>query len=185
MAPTRISELLDSLWRYLAVVDAPIHNVPEVLSWIQVCLRHSGTAYTLWPHEAGHFPSPGGTQGPLHQRKFWQWVWTHVHAMTKEEISRFPKTRISTGLDTSWISARGAPVIVLMWRGLFVYLSIAHPLIYAIWWILLFKSPYNTMSSYFLSGWLAPAGTESITLSVFMPCVTSWAIGLQYRALLC
>ena len=31
-----ISELLDSLWCYLAAVDAPIHNVPEVLSWIQV-----------------------------------------------------------------------------------------------------------------------------------------------------
>ena len=31
-----ISELLDSLWRYLVVADAPIHNVPEVLNWIQV-----------------------------------------------------------------------------------------------------------------------------------------------------
>ena len=31
-----ISELLDSLWHYLVVADAPLHNVPEVLSLIQV-----------------------------------------------------------------------------------------------------------------------------------------------------
>ncbi|KAJ8345370.1 hypothetical protein SKAU_G00295630 [Synaphobranchus kaupii] len=30
-----ISELLDSLWRYLAAADAPRHNVPDVLNWIQ------------------------------------------------------------------------------------------------------------------------------------------------------
>ncbi|XP_062273108.1 uncharacterized protein LOC133978798 [Scomber scombrus] len=27
------------------------------------------TAYTHWPHEAGHCPAPGGTQGPLHQEE--------------------------------------------------------------------------------------------------------------------
>lgn len=31
-----IRELLDSLWHYLAVSDAMMRNVPEVLSWIQV-----------------------------------------------------------------------------------------------------------------------------------------------------
>lgn len=31
-----ISELLDSLWRYSAALDAPIHNVPNILNWIQV-----------------------------------------------------------------------------------------------------------------------------------------------------
>lgn len=31
-----ISELLGRLWRYLVVADAPIHNFPEVLDWIQV-----------------------------------------------------------------------------------------------------------------------------------------------------
>ncbi len=30
-----ISELLDSLWFYLAASNALIHNVPEVLNWIQ------------------------------------------------------------------------------------------------------------------------------------------------------
>ncbi len=30
-----INELLDSLWRCLASSDALIHNVPEVLNWIQ------------------------------------------------------------------------------------------------------------------------------------------------------
>ena len=32
-------------------------------------LCHPGTAYTLWPHEAGHCPAPGGTRGPLQQRR--------------------------------------------------------------------------------------------------------------------
>ena len=31
-----VSELLDSLWSYLAAVDAPIRDIPEVLNWIQV-----------------------------------------------------------------------------------------------------------------------------------------------------
>lgn len=31
-----ISELLDSLWCYSTASDASIHNVPEVLNWIQV-----------------------------------------------------------------------------------------------------------------------------------------------------
>ena len=31
-----ISELLDSLSRYLAAADATIDNIPEVLNWIQV-----------------------------------------------------------------------------------------------------------------------------------------------------
>ncbi len=31
-----ISELLDSLWCYLAALDALIHNAPEVLNWIKV-----------------------------------------------------------------------------------------------------------------------------------------------------
>lgn len=31
-----ISELLDILWLYLAALNAPIHNVPEVLNWIEV-----------------------------------------------------------------------------------------------------------------------------------------------------
>lgn len=35
----------------------------------------SGTAYTLWPHEARHCPASGGTKGPLHQRKVRQWLW--------------------------------------------------------------------------------------------------------------
>ena len=30
------------------------------------CLRHPGTAYTLWLHDAGHCPAPGGTEGLLH-----------------------------------------------------------------------------------------------------------------------
>ena len=33
------------------------------------CLHHSGTAYTHCGHEARDCPAPGGTQGPLHQRK--------------------------------------------------------------------------------------------------------------------
>ena len=31
-----ISELLDSLWGYLVAADELTHNIPEVLSWIQV-----------------------------------------------------------------------------------------------------------------------------------------------------
>ena len=31
-----ISELLDSLWCYLAATDALMHNVPDLLNWIQV-----------------------------------------------------------------------------------------------------------------------------------------------------
>ena len=31
-----INVLLDSLWCYSAAADAPMHNVPEVLNWIQL-----------------------------------------------------------------------------------------------------------------------------------------------------
>lgn len=38
----------------------------EMVSQWHQRLHHPGTANTLWPHEVGHCPSPGGTQGPLH-----------------------------------------------------------------------------------------------------------------------
>lgn len=72
-----ISQLMDSLWQYLAASDSLIHIPscwigPQLVvgqgnkrasHWHQ-CLHHAGTAYGICPHEAGHSPAPGGTQGP-------------------------------------------------------------------------------------------------------------------------
>ncbi len=62
-----ISELLDSLWCYLAALDALIHNLPEVLNWIQVWRTwgpvNGFNAFIVQklPHETRYYHAPGGT----------------------------------------------------------------------------------------------------------------------------
>lgn len=54
-------------------LDSGLGNM-KARQWLQY-FRHPGTAFTLWPHKAGHYPAPGGTQGLLHQRRVWKWPW--------------------------------------------------------------------------------------------------------------
>ena len=59
-------------WRYITSHRGSMEF--RFIQWHQ-CLHHPGPAYTLWPHEAGRCPAPGGTRGPMHQRKVWQPLW--------------------------------------------------------------------------------------------------------------
>ncbi len=62
-----ISELLNSLWCYLAALDALIHNLPQVLNWIQVWRTwgpvNGFNAFIVqkMPHETRYYHAPGGT----------------------------------------------------------------------------------------------------------------------------
>lgn len=46
-----ISELLDTLWRYLAALGAQL-DLGQGSERASQCLCHPGTAETLWPHDA-------------------------------------------------------------------------------------------------------------------------------------
>lgn len=70
-----VSPLLDSLWDYFNVLEAPINNIRcsqldsglmnmKTSQWHEH-LHCPGTAYIFWPHESWHCLVPAGPQGSL------------------------------------------------------------------------------------------------------------------------